>query len=94
MIRNRSPWRWIGLVVVGSLVGGTAWADELDDDHALSLDFQTPHTDWAQPYALGPLRVTRAFQSNLQPGSKVIVITSLIPVFLMLRLKNRNPKLR
>jgi len=42
----------------GSWLGGqVAWSDELDDDHALTLDFETPHTDWGQPYALGPVRV-------------------------------------
>jgi len=30
---------------------------ELDVDHALTLEVETPHTDWAQPYALGPTRV-------------------------------------
>ncbi|HUS79632.1 MAG TPA: beta-galactosidase, partial [Armatimonadota bacterium] len=30
---------------------------ELEVDHALTLDFPTPHTDWAQPYALGATRV-------------------------------------
>jgi beta-galactosidase len=30
---------------------------ELEVDHALTLDFATPHTDWAQPYASGKLRV-------------------------------------
>jgi hypothetical protein len=31
--------------------------DYLEIQHALSLDFVTPHTDWAQPYAQGPTRV-------------------------------------
>ena len=30
---------------------------ELEVDHALTLEFETPHTDWAQPYALGQTRV-------------------------------------
>lgn len=30
---------------------------ELEVDHALTCDFPTPHTDWAQPYALGKTRV-------------------------------------
>jgi len=30
---------------------------ELEVDHALTFDFPTPHTDWAQPYALGKTRV-------------------------------------
>jgi beta-galactosidase len=31
--------------------------EELEVDHALTSDFATPHTDWAQPYALGKTRV-------------------------------------
>ncbi len=31
--------------------------DYLEQQHALSLDFETPHTDWAQPYAGGTTRV-------------------------------------
>ncbi|MFQ6098896.1 MAG: hypothetical protein ACE5O2_14295, partial [Armatimonadota bacterium] len=31
-------------------------ADALDDDHYLSMEFVTPHTDWGQPYALGKIR--------------------------------------
>jgi hypothetical protein len=31
--------------------------DELEEDHELSTEFVTPHTDWAQPYALGKTRV-------------------------------------
>jgi len=30
---------------------------ELEVDHALTLDFTTPHTDWAQPYAGQKTRV-------------------------------------
>ena len=30
---------------------------ELEVDHALTMDFPTPHTDWAQPYAHGKTRV-------------------------------------
>ena len=30
---------------------------ELEVDHALTFDFPTPHTKWAQPYALGKIRV-------------------------------------
>jgi hypothetical protein len=35
----------------------TVRADELADDHSLVSHFETPHTDWAQPYALGPIRM-------------------------------------
>ena len=31
--------------------------DELAVDHALTFEFSTPHTDWAQPYARGTTRV-------------------------------------
>ncbi|MCU0572464.1 MAG: hypothetical protein MUC41_05675, partial [Syntrophobacteraceae bacterium] len=30
---------------------------ELEIDHALTFEFETPHTDWAQPYAMGKTRV-------------------------------------
>ncbi|MFQ6131724.1 MAG: beta-galactosidase trimerization domain-containing protein [Armatimonadota bacterium] len=45
------------VMAVPLVVGGLpVAADELDDDHHLSLEFETPHTDWAQPYALGKIR--------------------------------------
>ncbi len=31
-------------------------ADALEDEHFLSMEFETPHTDWGQPYALGKIR--------------------------------------
>ena len=34
-----------------------AHAGELEDIHTLSMEFETPHTDWAQPYAQGAVRV-------------------------------------
>lgn len=30
---------------------------ELEEDHQLSMEFETPHTDWAQPYAQDPVKV-------------------------------------
>ena len=54
---ERSRYLGVALVVAGSMVWGAARADDLDDDHALSTDFETPHTDWAQPYARGTIRV-------------------------------------
>lgn len=30
---------------------------ELEVDHAMTFEFETPHTDWAQPYARGTTRV-------------------------------------
>ena len=57
--------RWVGRAVVVAL--GTAcfagWlalpvrASELEEDHQLSMEFVTPHTKWAQPYAGGKTRV-------------------------------------
>ena len=35
----------------------TARASEIEEDHALSMDFVTPHTRWAKPYARGKTRV-------------------------------------
>jgi hypothetical protein len=35
----------------------TNMAAELAEDHDLSMAFETPHTDWAQPYAQGTVRV-------------------------------------
>ncbi len=32
-------------------------AYELETEHSLSTEFRTPHTDWAQPYAKGKVRV-------------------------------------
>ena len=41
-----------------SLFGqGIVDRDELELDHALTLEVVTPHTDWAKPYALGKTRV-------------------------------------
>ncbi|MBM3472675.1 MAG: hypothetical protein FJX75_05315 [Armatimonadetes bacterium] len=49
-------------LMVGVLCCVTSWAvgqsaEELEVDHALTFEFPTPHTDWAQPYALGKTRV-------------------------------------
>ena len=51
-----------GLVLTLLAVGLPARAallsdEELEEDHKLSLEFETPHTDWAQPYAQGKIRV-------------------------------------
>lgn len=35
----------------------TNMVKELEEDHELSMEFETPHTDWAQPYAQPPARV-------------------------------------
>ena len=48
------------LFVIGLLAATCAWAQdlaELEVDHALTLEFETPHTDWAQPYAGETTRV-------------------------------------
>ncbi len=50
----------IALVVIGLLVATCACAQdmaELEVDHALTFEFETPHTDWAQPYAGDATRV-------------------------------------
>lgn len=46
-------------VVFAVLASGnvTAAMSELEEDHELSMDYVTPHTDWAQPYILGKTRV-------------------------------------
>ena len=49
-------------IAVFGIVGGFCSAQdlpmkELEVDHALTLQVPTPHTDWAQPYALGKTRV-------------------------------------
>ena len=54
---QRSCWFSLVVAIAGLIVGSVAWADELDDDHALDMDFETAHTDWAQPYAQGTTRV-------------------------------------
>ena len=48
----------VALAVVLACVAGWAQdAAELELDHTLSMDFETPHTKWAKPYAGGTLRV-------------------------------------
>ena len=55
--KQRCSWIRLGLVIPGLIVVGAAWADPFDDDQALDMDFETAHTDWAQPYARGTIRV-------------------------------------
>ncbi len=45
----------VGLALVAMPVATSS--DELEEYHKLSMEFETPHTDWAQPYALGKVRV-------------------------------------
>ena len=54
------------VLFAGALIGAAALlaaaatlpaTQELEEDHELSMEFETPHTDWAQPYALGKVRV-------------------------------------
>ena len=52
------------LTVILSLAAGmflsapaSAARGEVEEDHELSMEFETAHTDWAQPYALGKVRV-------------------------------------
>jgi len=57
-VRTCSALRRLAMAVL-AVTCGLAAQDmaELNVDHALTLEFETPHTDWAQPYALGPTRV-------------------------------------
>ena len=56
---------WVGrtmaaVLATACLGGGLALplrASELEEDHRLSMEFVTPHTKWAQPYAGGKTRV-------------------------------------
>ena len=56
---------WAGRVMAAALAaaclaGGLELpvrASELEEDHRLSMEFVTPHTKWAQPYAGGKTRV-------------------------------------
>lgn len=52
--------RTIALLAIGLLATACACAQdmaELEVDHALTFEFETPHTDWAQPYAGETTRV-------------------------------------
>ena len=51
---------WITAVALALTTMTTAVCQdmaELEVDHALTFDYPTPHTDWAQPYARGKTRV-------------------------------------
>lgn len=54
--RWTAPWLalWIAL---GAALAPAQDLAELEVDHALTLDYPTPHTDWATPYAKGTTRV-------------------------------------
>ncbi len=47
----------MAILVLAGAIGFAQDMAELEVDHALTFDFETPHTDWAQPYALGKTRV-------------------------------------
>ena len=47
----------VALIMSATTRAPGAAASELEEDHALSMEFETPHTDWAKPYALGKVRV-------------------------------------
>lgn len=51
--------RAFAAVVLAASVAGAVMAamSELEEDHELSMDYVTPHTDWAQPYIRGKIRV-------------------------------------
>lgn len=63
-------WGW--LLAFLSLWGAGAMGDEVEENHRLSLEFVTPHTDWAQPYALGKVRVL-FFSSGRDTHAREIV---------------------
>jgi hypothetical protein len=42
-------------------------ASELEEDHRLSMEFVTPHTKWAQPYAGGKTRVLVFISGGIGP---------------------------
>lgn len=51
-----------GVLVMIRLLWGPVWAfcqdvAALEVDHALTFEVQTPHIDWAKPYARGKTRV-------------------------------------
>ena len=48
---------WLVWTAAARAAGDDLGREELEADHALSTDFVTPHTDWAQPYARGKTRV-------------------------------------
>ncbi len=58
--RSRDSSRMVKGLLSACLIGSLAiavQASELEDDHRLSMDFVTPHTAWAKPYAGGKTRV-------------------------------------
>lgn len=81
-LNNRSKSRRAPVFIWG-LLAGVLWfgagalAEEtvdpgemLEIEHALSLEFETPHTRWAKPYAEGPVRAlffATWFQGTTQP---------------------------
>jgi beta-galactosidase len=58
MIRQMYLFIVCAFLLFGSAGGGFSQdAGELEIDHALTLEFSTPHTEWAKPYAHGNVRV-------------------------------------
>ncbi len=48
----------VGLVPLnGAFAEYTTGAERLESEHELSMDYETPHTQWAKPYAQGTTRV-------------------------------------
>ncbi len=57
---QKSPLRLRGFALAALALVPTAWTmdrAELEVDHALTFEVQTPHTRWARPYAAGKTRV-------------------------------------
>ena len=47
----------VAVLIPGAAHAGSPGDKHLEDEHALSLEFATPHTKWATPYARGPVKV-------------------------------------
>ncbi|UCH35900.1 MAG: beta-galactosidase trimerization domain-containing protein [Armatimonadota bacterium] len=55
--------------------------EELEEDHELSMEFETPHTDWARPYALGKVRVLYIGWGSYDRGIEARDIVELMQRF-------------
>ena len=71
--RRRLAGRAIALALAAACLGGRlelpvrASESELEEDHRLSMEFVTPHTKWAQPYAGGKTRVLVFISGGIGP---------------------------
>ena len=58
-----------------------ALENELAEDHELSMEFVTPHTDWAQPYALGKVRLLYFGFASYRRGTEARDVIELMQRF-------------